>query len=420
MKVPIGYKFIFGFIAVVAVAAFAPDMVEKMGVIEWMRLPLGFLFAILIGLILGSLFTRRFTRDFSYLQQMADKVSSGELNVDVKPRLAQKPFTDETTELEKSLIMVFTNLRELVGHIKNTVEELSETQKMLTKVVSRGEETARDVATGTSQIFGGAIDQARHINSATEKVHELSKLADQVTEKTTQQAASSKKVNTMVQRGVGRATSVIERFEDIFSGMEDMAKAVTELKERLADIPRVLDVISHISRQTDLLALNATIEATKTEADRARFIAVAEEFRRFADNTAKSVKDAEQMVRELAKEIESVVIMANEGIYVIKDGREDIRRVRDILDDITGYTAEVAEKASAVLSITERQKATSRETVSIIEESAAVVERNLKITEMVDRAVEKHRDAVDDTVKAAEKLEELSAELKSAISRFKI
>ncbi|HHD12017.1 MAG TPA: methyl-accepting chemotaxis protein [Deltaproteobacteria bacterium] len=420
MKVPIGYKFIFGFIAVVAVAAFAPDMVEKMGVVEWMRLPLGFLVAILIGLILGSVFTKRFTRDFSYLKKMTEKVSSGELDVNTEPRLTKKSFPDETTELERCLLQVFTNLRELVGHIKNTVEELGETQKVLTKVISHGEETAKQVITGTSQIFNGAIDQARHINTASEKIKEVSKLADQVAEKTTQQAASSQKVNTMVQRGVGRATSVIERFEEIFSGMEKMAKSVTELKEKLDDIPRVLDAITHISKQTDLLALNATIEATKTEADRTRFLTVAEEFRRFADNTSKSAKEVEYIVRELAKEIEKVVIMANEGTHSIKEGREDIRRIRDILDEITGYTAEVAEKATMVLSITERQKATSHETVSVIEESAAIVERNLKVTENVDRAVEKHQDAIEDTVKAAEKLSELSAELKNTIARFKL
>ncbi len=420
MKVPIGYKFIFGFIAVVAVAAFAPDMVEKMGVVEWMRLPLGFLVAILIGLILGSVFTKRFTRDFSYLKKMTEKVSSGELDVNTEPRLTKKSFPDETTELERCLLQVFTNLRELVGHIKNTVEELGETQKVLTKVISHGEETAKQVITGTSQIFNGAIDQARHINTASEKIKEVSKLADQVAEKTTQQAASSQKVNTMVQRGVGRATSVIERFEEIFTGMEKMAKSVTELKEKLDDIPRVLDAITHISKQTDLLALNATIEATKTEADRTRFLTVAEEFRRFADNTSKSAKEVEYIVRELAKEIEKVVIMANEGTHSIKEGREDIRRIRDILDEITGYTAEVAEKATMVLSITERQKATSHETVSVIEESAAIVERNLKVTENVDRAVEKHQDAIEDTVKAAEKLSELSAELKNTIASFKL
>ncbi len=420
MKVPIGYKFIFGFIAVVAVAAFAPDMVEKMGVVEWMRLPLGFLVAILIGLILGSVFTKRFTRDFSYLKKMTEKVSSGELNVNAEPRLSRKTFPDETTELERSLLMVFTNLRELVGQIKNTVEELSETQNVLLKVVNRGEETARQVITGTSQIFTGAIDQARHINTASDMIKEVSRLADHVAEKTTQQAVSSQKVNTMVQRGVGRATSVIERFEEIFSGMEKMAGSVTKLREKLDDIPRVLDAITHISKQTDLLALNATIEATKTEADRARFLTVAEEFRRFADNTAKSVKEVEQIVRELARDIEQVVIMANEGTLSIKEGREDIKRIRDILDEITGYTAEVAEKATLVLNMTERQKTTSHETVSVIEESANIVERNLKVTETVDKAVEKHQDAMEDTVKAVEKLSVLSAELKNAISRFKL
>ncbi len=61
MRMPIGYKFILGFIAVVAAAAFAPGIVEKFDMPEWLREPLSFLTAIVIGLLIGSFFTKSFT-----------------------------------------------------------------------------------------------------------------------------------------------------------------------------------------------------------------------------------------------------------------------------------------------------------------------------------------------------------------------
>ena len=65
MRTPIGYKFILGFIVVVAVAAFVPNFVERADVAEWLRQPLSFLIAILIGLILGSILTRGLTKRFN-------------------------------------------------------------------------------------------------------------------------------------------------------------------------------------------------------------------------------------------------------------------------------------------------------------------------------------------------------------------
>jgi methyl-accepting chemotaxis protein len=73
VRVPIGYKFILGFIAVVAAAAFVPKLVAVTEVTEWLREPLSFLTAILIGLILGSIFTRTFTKHFGLLTAMATR-----------------------------------------------------------------------------------------------------------------------------------------------------------------------------------------------------------------------------------------------------------------------------------------------------------------------------------------------------------
>ena len=79
IKVPIGYKFILGFIAVVASAAFVPDLVDKTDVAEWLKEPLSFLTAIVVGLILGSIFTSNFTRNFNNLTTTAKKISIGDL-----------------------------------------------------------------------------------------------------------------------------------------------------------------------------------------------------------------------------------------------------------------------------------------------------------------------------------------------------
>src|SRR3990170_790564 len=100
IKVPVGYKFILGFIAVVAAAAFVPSLVELLDVAEWMKQPLSFLIAILVGLILGSFFIRNFTRDFNRITSVARRISkgdltgSGELDSDSQTRLIKDEIGD--------------------------------------------------------------------------------------------------------------------------------------------------------------------------------------------------------------------------------------------------------------------------------------------------------------------------------------
>ena len=422
IKVPVGYKFILGFIAVVAAAAFVPGLVEMFDVAEWVKQPLSFLIAILIGLILGSFFTRSFSRHINRLTSMAQRISKGDLAV--TSTLGAKQDTgiikDEIADLEEAVSMMALSLRALVEQLKSTVTNLAEAQESFSSVVARGHETSKEVISGTSAIFDGALEQANHIGDVSSTVRNMSELADEVAHKVTESANASQKVNSMVQRGATTATSAMEKMETIFKGIENTEFAAIRLKDKLNDIPKILDVITHISRQTDLLALNATIEASKAGEHGRGFAMVAEEVRRFADNTNNSVQDVSLIVKELRMEVERVVSSASEGTSNLKGGRDDLRKIREILVDITNYTSEVAEKATIILGLTHRQKEKVEKSVEIITQVADIARENLSSTEKVESAVERHGAAINETMAAAEKLSELSKELKTVAARFNL
>jgi methyl-accepting chemotaxis protein len=324
IRVPIGYKFILGFITVVASAAFVPKLVDRIDVVDWVREPLSILTAILIGLVLGTIFTRSFTKHFGRLTGTAQKISRGELAHSGLTGASSRIIIDEATDLEEALKLMVTNLKELVGHIKDAASDLSESQETLNDLLSKGSESSRDVINGTSRIFDGALEQASHVDNTSKTVKDMAGLADEVATKVTDTANSSQKVNSMVQRGANTATSAIEKMETIFKGIEKTEAAAKRLEEKLEDIPKILDVITHISRQTDLLALNATIEASKAGEHGKGFALVAEEVRRFADNTSKSVEDVDLIVKDLRGEVKGVVSSASEGTSFLREGRDEI------------------------------------------------------------------------------------------------
>src|SRR4030067_2036001 len=111
IKVPVGDKFLLGFIALVAAAAFVPSLVEMLDVAEWMKQPLSFLVAILIGLILGSVFTRSFSRHINRLTSMAQRISKGDLAVASGLANTDTGFIrDEVADLEEAVSMMAISL----------------------------------------------------------------------------------------------------------------------------------------------------------------------------------------------------------------------------------------------------------------------------------------------------------------------
>ncbi|WKZ32998.1 MAG: methyl-accepting chemotaxis protein [Thermodesulfobacteriota bacterium] len=419
IRIPIGYKFILGFIAVVAAAAFVPGIVEKLEIAEWMKQPLSFLVAIVTGLVLGSVFTRNFTRDFNRIAAIAGKISKGDLTGSGELDSGEaRLIKDEIAELSQAVSLMSESLKTLVTQIKSTASDLSEAQESFSSVVARGHETSKDVISGASDIFNGALEQANHIGDASHTVKSMSELADDVADRVTESANASQRVNSMVQRGATAATSAMEKMETIFRGIENTGGAAIRLKDKLGDIPRILDVITHISRQTDLLALNATIEASKAGEHGRGFAIVAEEVRRFADNTNNSVEDVSSIVKDLRMEVERVVASASEGTANLKGGRDDLRKIREILVEITNYSSEVAEKATVILGLTQKQKEKAEKTVEIIEQVAKIARENVASTERVESAVEKHGAAISETLAASEKLSGLSKDLRAVVARF--
>lgn len=420
LKTPIGYKFILGFIVVVAATAFVPYFVDMAGVTEWMRRPVSFLAAILIGLVLGSIFTKGFARQFNLLTETAQRISRGDLSGTSGLANNSSFFRDETNDLAEAIEQMSESLRGLVERLKDTVERLSDAQSAFNSVVSRGHATSKDVIAGTSSIYRGALDQANKIKTATTTVRAMAEMADDIEKKVTESANASQQVNSMVHRGAVTATSAMEKMETIFKGIENTAAAAVRLGERINDIPKLLDVITHISRQTDLLALNATIEASKAGEHGRGFAMVAEEVRRFADSTNDSVHDVAAIVKDLREEVEGVVSAASEGVSNLKEGREDLRKIREILADITMYTSDVVEKASLVLSLTHKQKEKAGQIVDITEDIAGIAAQNVKSTERMEAAVKRHGAAIKETVAASAKLSELASELMSVVESFKL
>ncbi len=420
IKVQIGYKFIIGFILVVSTAAFAPRFVEALDIAVWMKEPLAFLMAILIGLILGSILTRTITKDFRRLTTIANDISSGDLTRPDNIGMNGKILEDESTELAAALNVMLKNLKGLVNHIKDAAGNLFEAAETLNTLVTKGHKTTEDISTGTSKIFEGALEQAGHVENASKTMGEMAKMSDDVSLRATDMAAVAAQTRSSVQKSAAISTSALKKMESILHGVDSTKDMIIGLEEKLNNIPKILDVITHISRQTDLLAINATIEASKAGEHGRGFAIVAEEVRRFADNTKRSVEDVAFIIKDIQAEVERLVNAEAESSAFTKEGREDINKVKESLDEITAFTSEVADKAENILALTQKQKQGGETAVSLIEQIAHIARDSVSATEEVDTVVDGHKASIEEVLASAKKLSGFADDLKRVVARFKL
>ena len=145
-------------------------------------------------------------------------------------------------------------------------------------------------------------------------------------------------LNTSTDIQTKNLSSIVELVENFSQGLSSTSEQTKEVIAQSEDIKSVVGIISDIAEQTNLLALNAAIEAARAGEHGRGFAVVADEVRKLAERTQKSLSEINANVNILAQSLGNI----GESIEVQTKGIGAITTSVEEVDSISTENAKIA------------------------------------------------------------------------------
>ncbi|MBI1930987.1 MAG: methyl-accepting chemotaxis protein [Ignavibacteriales bacterium] len=317
-----------------------------------------------------------------------DKFSKGDLT--------EKLQIDDENDLMGRLYSGFNNS---VINIHQMIEHLNE-------AVNSTINASTQIAAAIEEMAAASEEQSRQTNDITSAVDEMLKTVSETTKNTSTAAESARNAGMLAQEGSDVVQKAVHAMGQIANIVTQASTKVVGLGKDSDKIGEIIKVIDEIADQTNLLALNAAIEAARAGEHGRGFAVVADEVRKLAERTTKSTEEIASMIQQIQTATITVVKSINEGNKEVESGIRLGESAGKAILDIVNTTNNVVDEINQVATASEEQSLTSGQIAKNIETVNNVISETLL--------------GIQQTARAADDLNTMTANLQDLISKFKI
>jgi methyl-accepting chemotaxis protein len=310
---------------------------------------------------------------------------------------------DFTTQIKlngkNEIAMIAQNVSKVINVIKDFIAEAKTSS-------TENASISHQLAT-TSTIVGQKVEDVMSIVSST------TKKANAITEdiKISVNEANQSRENTIVANNhldeaakeVVRLTSDVQETANIEA---ELAVKIDQLSVEAGQVKEILNVIADIADQTNLLALNAAIEAARAGEHGRGFAVVADEVRKLAERTQKSLVDIQATI--------NVIVQS------VMDASQQMNKNSQSIQELANVSSGVESKIDRTLQLMKEATKATEKTVQDFEKTALLINNMNEDVNSANTIVASNARSVEEIAAAAEHLNSMTENLNHKMEQFRV
>lgn len=372
---------------------------------------------VIIGTIIIILrLANTITNPLKELAANAEEIASGNLVVEQ----IHYDENDELGQLNRSFDTMTEQLRVLLQSVDGASKQVDDYTKELEIENSYLAEASKQVTMSTEELAKGTQSISEDLQDSVELIEQMNEEFSHNVDRARNSAEYARMANKAIVEGrtaIDEQRLLIESNTDASKSIENATEQFMQYAVRIEDTAKT---VSNIAAQTNLLALNAAIEAARAGEAGKGFAVVASEVRNLADDSRVATTQIFEMINLMKDGLVLIVNSVKEGIEITGKQEGNVIRTLNTFENIEGEMASITGAVADLVAGIDNSKRSNDSVLENAGNISAVVEQTAAGSEEISASAEEQLTSIGNVVDKVTALRELTTELNTTISRFRL
>ncbi|MFF2177342.1 methyl-accepting chemotaxis protein [Lysinibacillus sp. NPDC058147] len=383
----------------------------------------GITISLIISIVLGILFVaigfigvrKYIISPIEKLKFAVQRAEAGELNFSVDYN-----SKDELGVLTSSFSHMIAQLRDLIGQVKQSSEQMAAFSVELSASAEQTSDASEHIASVTLEVASGSDEQVRTIVETSDVVNHMVQDVQTIARNSTNVSEATVQAEQLSVDGNDIIKTAVQQMNSIQTSIGSLSNVISGLGERSAEIGQIVEVITSIAAQTNLLALNAAIEAARAGEHGKGFAVVSEEVRKLAEESSVSAQRISELITGIQTEtnraVDSMQFTTNEvetGINNVNIAGESFKKIQHAINEVSvqiqGVSSSVQQMVTGVNQMTKS-----------MEQINGIAQNSAEGTQNISAATEEQLASMQEITASTSALSKMAEDLQEKTNMFKV